>query len=233
MHESPPSEAERTAALLQVAQAFTALFCALFIWLLTCSRFIQIPLLDRLNVPPSTIPALLWLAAAWQCRRAAPLTPEWKRLSGGFLIAAALHVYLLPYLGWWHGVTPRAYQLLNLGLLMLSCSAGLLLAHRLIVEVAQCLGDRVLRIEARLSLIAVPVIVLILFGLFYWSARRMGGNLSLAEWFEFLRASPSYSRASLTLTLFMPILPLTALAWETSQRIHAWLPQRRCPDDEA
>ncbi|HMP75045.1 MAG TPA: hypothetical protein PKE12_01995 [Kiritimatiellia bacterium] len=233
MSEESSSDAGRTTALLRVAQAFATLSAALLLFVLLWSRFIQIPMLERWGVPPTAIPALLWLAAAWQCRRVEPLTPDWSRNSSAFLAAAALQVYLLPYLGWWRAVTPELYHHVNLGLLILSCAAGLLLAHRLTVNVASCLGDRVLRIEAHLSLACVPLIAALLFGLLFWSVRRMGGELSLREGFDLIRASPSFSRASMALMVFMPLLPLAALGWETSNRIHAWLPRRRCPDDEA
>lgn len=229
-----PTREELTAALLRVAQGMTLIFFGLLAWLFLWSGVIQVPTLSRLGAPISMLPALMWVAGAWQVYRVPSLTPRWKNVGGFFLAAAALQLYLIPYIGWWQAVAPCAYRYFNLALLLLSALGGLVLINLIALQVARRLRDQVLRVEAHLSLAASVLVSAFLAGLLRWSTRHLDDD-SL-RWWEVLKLfydSQSFTRASIGLTILLPLLPTIALAWEIRQRILAWLPAQGFPKEEA
>lgn len=222
-----------TTALLRVAQGFALIFWGLLAWIVLWTGLVQIPGLTRIGLPVSTLPALLWLAGAWLMYRNPPLTRAWKTICGLFLAAAVLQTYMLPYLGWWHSAAPNSYKYLNIALLVLSCAGGVVLVHAIALQVARRLHDQVLHMEAHLSLAGIAVIAVILFGLFYWSTRRISDEIDWRDWIFLLYNSSTSARTTVGLIFLMPLLPPVALAWETRQRILAWLPARRFTDEQA
>lgn len=226
-------EPAATAALLRAANGFVLLFWGAILWLLFWSELIQLPLLARRGFPINTLPALLWLLGAWNLHRAEGGPAAWRPVARGLLAAALIHASLLPYLGWWQAVVPRWYQLFNTILLAGAIAAGVVLTLALVFQLARWLDDRVLRIEAILCCAGIPLIILLMTGLIVWSAHRISAELRLADWIDLLRASPRWNRLSTGAMLVMPMLPLLALMWEARERIHAWLPARRAPDEQA
>lgn len=193
---------------------------------------VELPAFARLGVPSSAVPALLWVAGAWRVHRNPALTRSWHHWSLALVIAAGLQLYLLPFLGWWHTTAPRWYNQLNGALLTVASMAGPLLLLILARLVARRLQDHVLRIEVHLSMAAIPLILALELGLVYWTLRRLDTEGSFLEWIERIRAMPALARTGGGLLLFLPMLPVIALVWETQQRILAWMPERRCPDEE-
>lgn len=225
---------ELTAALLRVAQGMTLVFIGLLAWLFLWSGMIQIPSLVRFGTPASTIPALLWVGGAWNVYRTPALTLAWKRVCGLFLIATALQLYLLPYIGWWHGVTPTAYRYFNIALFISSVLGGLLLINFIAIQVARRLQDQVLRAEAHLSLISTALVVTFLIGLLWWSVRRVSDET--LRWWDIVRLlyrSSDMARTSIGLAILLPLLPTIAISWEIRQRILAWIPAQGFPKEEA
>ncbi len=211
--------APNSLALLRIADGCALLLFGLLLFFSLWSGFLQIPLLSRLSIPISALPALLWIAGAWRIFRVPPLTPVWRSHSGFFFFAILLQLYLLPYLGWWHPIAPRTYRLLNLALLAFSTGSALILIHLLAREIAQYLKDRVLHVEVYLSAASATLISALMFSILIWSSRRFASDM---PWYELLRIlyySEPQARTSIIMLFLPPLLPLIALLWETRQRI--------------
>ncbi len=234
MNGRPPTDRNSPAAsLLRAASGFVLLFWGTALWLLLWSELVRLPLLARAGVPINALPGLLWLAGAWALHRADGGPAAWRPLARGLLAAALLHASLLPYLGWWQDAAPRWYQLLNTALLAGALAAGAGLALALVFQLARWLGDRVLRTEATLCSAGIPLILLLMAGLIVFSARRISTEMGPSDWIALLRASPQWTRLSTGALLVLPLLPLLALLWEARERIHAWLPAHRAPEEQA
>ncbi|MBW7907926.1 MAG: hypothetical protein H3C50_03270 [Kiritimatiellae bacterium] len=228
-----PDPSEITAALLRAAEGLTAIFGGLLLWLALWAGVLNIPTLERIGIPVSALPALLWLFGAWRLHRTPPLTPAWKSRAALLLLVAALQVYLLPYLGWWHKTPSELYRAINVALLMTASGAGFLALHLLALEIARYLDDPVLRIETFLSAISAALIVLLALGFLYWNLRRFGAEIGWKDYLLFYYQSSRAARASLVLLVLMPLLPPIALVWEVRQRILLWVPERAFPKNPA
>lgn len=232
MTDAHPSEPALTAALLCIAQGFTLIFWGLLTWIALWAGVAELPTLARLNIPSSTLPALLWLVGAWHIYRARDISPRWNTLGTALFIAAALQVYMLPYLGWWHTTAPALYRHANVALLVAASAAGLVLIHLLALQVARRLDDQILRMETQMSFLAAIFVALLLTTLFYWSTRRVSDEIGWFELISLLNRSSRMTRATMGLMFIMPLLPPIALTWEIKQRILLWIPAQRIPSPD-
>lgn len=233
MTRSAQEGPEKTAALLRVSNAFALIFWGLLAWALMWIGVVQVPMLARWGIPASAVSGVLWATAAWLLATTTPLTPRWPAAARGFALMIGLHLYLLPYLGWWQWTAPAPYRHFNTALLVCAIAGGIFQLHRLASEIARALHDRVLFTEGRLSFWSIPVIAFIFLGVFVWSAHRIGLDLGWRDWLDYFASQRPWSLRTTALLFLMPLLPPMALAWEVRQRIHAWLPRGRCPEEEA
>jgi hypothetical protein len=225
--DAKPVEPQGARDLFDVARAFGLIAWGVFLWIALRSGAVEIPLLANRLPAPSALPGLLWAFAAYRLWRVRDLTPGWNSAARRLLIAAALHVYLIPYLGWWHAATPAAYQRINTALLAAAIAIGLTAAYRLAFEAAARIQDRMLRAELWLSVAAMPALAAAFALLLRWSATRAGaGEATIVEWFVLLREIPGGPRIALMLILLMPMLPFAMIMLEARARVLAWLSRR-------
>lgn len=234
MSDAKQPEAPRIADLLLVAQAFGLLAWGALLWIALRTGAVEIPMLGRWNPPPSTLPGLLWLVAAWRLRGVRDWTPAWNGTTRRLLIAAGLHLYLIPYLGWWQSAAPDLYQRFNTLLLAVAIAFGVTGAYRLAYETARRLGDRLLRAEVWLSILATPALAGGFALLLRWSANRAGaGDAGIVEWFLLLRELPGGPRIALLGVLMLPLMPFPLLMLEARARALAAIPDEAPPQNQA
>lgn len=234
MSDAKQPEPPRIADLLLVAQAFGLLAWGALLWIALRTGAVEIPLLGRWNPPPSTLPGLLWLLAAWRLRGARDWTPAWNGTTLRLLIAAGLHLYLIPYLGWWQSAAPEWYQRFNTLLLAAAIAIGVTGAYRLAYETARRLGDRLLRAEIWLSILATPALAGGFALLLRWSANRAGaGDAGIVEWFLLLRELPGGPRIALLGVLLLPLMPFPILMLEVRARALAAIPDEAPSQNQA
>lgn len=226
----PPPRDER----LLLAQCFNLLTWGVVLWIALFSGALDIPVLTRWGVPPSTLPGLLWMAAAWRVRNVRDWTPAWNSVTRRLLAAAALHLYLIPYLGWWQTGTPELYQRFNTLLLAAAAALGATGAYRLVYETARRLDDRILRVETALSIVAIPVLAGGFWLLLRWSAHRAGASdASILEWYQLLRDVPGGPRIALMLIVLLPLMPMAILFLEARARVLTSLAAEGPPQNQA
>lgn len=235
MSDAKPSASPAPGDLewIETAQAFGLIAWGVILWIALRSGAVDIPILARWMPPPSTLPGLIWAWAAYRLWGVRDITPGWNGAARRLAIAAGLHLYLIPYIGWWHTAAPDWYQRLNTALLGIAVALGLTGALRLAYEAAVRMQDRLLRVEIWLSIAAMPALAAAFALLLRWSASRAGASdAGIVEWFVLLREIPGGPRMALMLILLMPLLPFAMIMFEARARVLAWNSARRSPASE-
>lgn len=203
-----------------LSQGFVLIGAAALAWIFIESGMVRISFASFNGLPASTLPGFLWLVAAIRLKSARGLTDRWDAAASRLLAASFLHLYLVPYLGWWHAAATPAYRAINQGLLALSIGLGVVSLYQLAWETARRLGDQSLRAEIVISAVAVPFFALLLAFLLWRSAVRMGAaEVGWKTWIDILKNTSNTLRVATTLVLAMPFSPILLLMLELRSRI--------------
>ncbi|MCS6770463.1 MAG: hypothetical protein NZ740_00375 [Kiritimatiellae bacterium] len=209
---------------MAMAQGFVLSAWALLLWAAFESRLVMVLPGFPIELPPSTVPGVVWLIAARRFRVAAGNAPDLNGAAQLFFIAALLHAYLIPYLGWWHTVHVPWFKGFNRFLLAISIGAGFVSLFQLASDCARRLDDKMLLAEIRIGAAAVPSLALLFAALIRWSAIRAGAPESgLIDWFETLRQAPHAPRLSAALVIVAPLSPAVLVLFELERRIRLHL----------
>ncbi len=217
MSEAASPPAPDPARLLHAARGFAAAFWGLAVAVLLLSGVIHIRPLGLLGLPAHTAGALLLvLSGAWFWRSRG-LSPRWDRLAAHYLAAAALQVYLLPFLGWWRLLDNTWYYTANMLLAVAGTLWLLLVLHVLALELAHRLRDQVLLVEARICLWVSPLLIGGAFGLYAMGAVWLAG-LDVGHLPDLLRGLIIIRPPWSNLPAILPFLLALAVAWESKER---------------
>lgn len=227
----PPDAAQR-AAWLYAARGFSATFWGLALTVLLLTGSITFRPFTTLRVPGYLLSAALLAWAATAFWRSRPLGPAWDRLARQFACAAALQLYFVPLLGWWHAIPHPAYQAANACLLVAGVLWLLLLVHRLGLETARMTNDPILGAEVRISAVVTPLLVVGSVALFLlgaaWVGRHGGGGNAAAILGTAAFWQPPWSLLPAALPFLLPL----ALAWEARERCLRTLVATGAPSSE-
>lgn len=206
-----------TTALMSVARGFSCAFWGLALTVLVLSGVLAFTPVWLIHVPGHAAGVLLLVFSVlwfWRSRR---LSPRWNRRILQYAGAAALQVYLLPFFGWWRTIDHNLYYLANLALAIGSTLWLILLLHLMVVELARCLGDPVLRVEAQIGLWITPLLAGISLGLFAFGAVWIAG-IDHEGMVRVIRGIVSIQTPWRHLPAALPFLLALAVTWEAKER---------------
>lgn len=212
-------EEMRSSDCLRLANAFGWLVGALVLWFSLQIGFVETPILDRVRLPKTAVPAVMAFAAGIMMWGGSRSSPAWRSASLRFLVGAALQIYLIPYLGWWRAVGPPLFHRFNTLLLAISVALMVVAIYRLAFEFARLSRDPSLKLEVMMSIVAAVAMALGFFLALGWSAIRAGeGDVGLAEWLAFIRRSTAKSHPFFEVALYAPLSPLVLMMLEVRWR---------------
>lgn len=208
--QPPPVPETNPANLLATARGLSAVFWGLTLIMLVLAGVLafQVPFLARL--PGHSIGLVLLLVGTGHLRKAWTGHADCRRWAGWFGLAVILHLYLVPFLGWWRAGTAAWYALLNLVLLTGSGLVLLTAIPRWVESMALLLGQPELRIEARLCGWVVPVMSALTVGLYILRAGRLAWYTDPAFALHHLLVE---SGPLVLLPAVLPFIPALAIAW--------------------
>ena len=136
--------------LLRSARGFTSLFWGIPMMLLLMSGAVSIQSFSYMRLPPYLIGVLIMYMGMMFLYRMSPPTPRWRRLVRQGILFSFLLVYFSPIVHWWLRRPDELFYLLNMFLLIVCVSWGLLVINLLAAELGRRMDDRAFLIEAQL-----------------------------------------------------------------------------------
>jgi len=202
--------------LLALARGFSRIFWGIGLAVLLITGFLNIRLMNALAISPHILGVLIVVAGTFRLYRADPPIDGWTTRTRLLFAAALLQIYLVPFLTWWRKMPDVKLYAANVFVLVLVTLWLLSLTNKLVADVGDALGNRLLSIEARLCELSAAFFILgpafcVLFYTLLSSLRTEGGAYTI-------QVSVRYAWPLWVHVFFaIPFVLTMASAWEAKE----------------